>query len=149
MNNIFIPKKIKVTSNAQLGTKSGTIAFVIIEDEYGNYPSLEHFNLWKNAQSEVFDFDNIPLNNYQFYKKSNLNSELDCTVVDPRNFEFLISTQNLIDIIMTSNIINQTINSQCVFAWDENKNALILLPIHSDMYYNAVEYTQFKFSQVI
>lgn len=70
MNNIFIPKKIKVTSNIQLDTKSGKIAFVIIEDEYGHYPSLEQFNLWKHAESEVFDFDNIPLNNYEFYKES-------------------------------------------------------------------------------
>lgn len=149
MHNIFIPRKIKLSSNIQLNTKSGTIAFVIIEDEQRSYPVLEHFNLWKNPESEVFDFDNVPLNGYQFYQESNLNQELDCVIVDPRNFEFLVSVQNLMDIIMTSNIVERKITSECVFAWDENKDELILLPINSEMYYNAVEYTQYKFSQVI
>lgn len=82
-------------------------------------------------------------------KESNLNPEFDCTVVDPRNFEFLISIHNLMDIIINSNIVERKITSQCIFAWDENKDELILLPINSEMYYNAVEYTQYKFSQVI
>lgn len=61
-------------------------------------------------------------------------------VYDTRDFEFEISIDNLIGILMYSDISKRDIQEECVFAWDGKD--LILLPVNSEEYQQSITYTK-------
>lgn len=60
-------------------------------------------------------------------------------VYDTRDFEFEISIENLVGILMHSDISKRDIVEECVFAWAGKD--LVLLPVNSEEYRESVEYT--------
>ena len=60
-------------------------------------------------------------------------------VYDQREFEFEISIDNLVGILMYSDISKRDIVEECVLAWAGKD--LVLLPVNSEEYRTSVEYT--------
>lgn len=60
-------------------------------------------------------------------------------VYDNRDFEFEISIENLVGILMHSDISKRDIVEECVFAWSGKD--LVLLPVNSEEYRSSVEFT--------
>ena len=56
------------------------------------------------------------------------------------DFEFEITVDNLIGILMHSNVTKRDIVEECVFAWDGVE--LVLLPVNSEDYQASLKYTQ-------
>jgi hypothetical protein len=61
-------------------------------------------------------------------------------VWDPRDFEFEISVDNLIGILMHADVSKRDITEPCVFAW--NGTELILLPTNSLEYQESIKHTE-------
>ena len=141
---LFIPKKIKVGFQNRQDTFTGKLAYVIYFDEKGVLRKEKSWTGWCDDKIPSFEFDNDPRNGYILNKGIQRYSDWGSgrsviRVHDPREFEFEISIDNLIGILMHSDVTKRDIQEECVFAWAGSE--LVLLPINSAAYQSSVEYT--------
>jgi hypothetical protein len=151
MANMFIPSKIRVGFQNRSDTFTGKLAYVIYYDEKGKIRKETSWKSWCDSKIEVLELDNAPHNNYVFNKGVKRDGHWGSgrsviRVHDPRNFEFEISVDNLIGLLMHSDVSKRDIVEECVFAWLGAE--LILLPVNSEEYQKSVDYTD-KQSQKI
>lgn len=145
-SNLFIPKKIKVGFQKREGTFTGKLAYIIYYDEKGNIRKEQSWETWRDTSIEAVEFDNTPRSGYLFNKGIKRDGyhwgsgRSVIRVYDPRDFEFEISVDNLIGILMHSDVSKRDIVEECIFAW-EGKD-LVLLPLNSEVYQNSVKFTQ-------
>lgn len=143
-NNLFIPSKIRVGFQKRQDTFTGTLAYVIYYDEKGKIRKEKSWSGWCNADIETLEIDNDPRNGYIFNKGVKRDGHWGSgrsviRVYDPRDFEFEISVDNLIGLLMHSDVSKRDIVEDCVFAWTGGD--LVLLPTNSQEYTDSVEYT--------
>ena len=141
---LFIPKKIKVGFQNRKDTFTGKLAYVIYFDEKGVLRKERSWTGWCDSNIPSFEFDNDPRNGYILNKGIQRYSDWGSgrsviRVHDPREFEFEISVDNLIGILMHSDVTKRDIQEECVFAWAGPE--LVLLPVNSAAYQASVEYT--------
>lgn len=144
MTNMFIPKKLRVGFVTDEETLSGKLAYVIYYDEKGNIRKEKSWKSWCDDDTEVLELDNIPQPNFILNKGIQRdgywgNGHSKIRVHDPRDFEFEISVDNLMGILMHSNVSKRDIIQECVYAWHGTE--LVLLPTNSVEYQNSVVYT--------
>lgn len=143
---LFIPKKITVGFQEREGTFTGKLAYIIYTDEKGVLRKEGSWNSWRDKKLGEIELDNIPQNGYMFNKGIQRDSyhfgsgRSVIRVYDPRDFEFEVSVDNLIGILMNSDVSKRDIVEQCVFAWSGKD--LILLPVNSKEYIESQEYTK-------
>lgn len=145
MADLFIPKKIKVGFQNRKDTYTGKLAYVIYYDEKGNLRKETSWKGWCDSSIPSVEFDNTPRNNYVFNKGIRRYSDWGSgrsviRVYDPRDFEFEISVDNLIGILMHSDVSKRDIVEECVFAWAGKE--LVLLPVNSEEYQQSITYTE-------
>ncbi|MGZ8924346.1 MAG: hypothetical protein ACXW2E_00550 [Nitrososphaeraceae archaeon] len=141
---LFIPTKIKVGFQKRSGTFTGMLAYVIYFDEKNVLRKAISWERWRDKSIEPIELDNIPQNGFVLNKGIQRHSDWGSNrsvirVHDSRNFEFEISINNLIGILMHSNVSKRDIMEDCVYAWTGSE--LVLLPVNSDAYRDSVEYT--------
>ncbi|PPD55567.1 MAG: hypothetical protein CTY12_00900 [Methylotenera sp.] len=145
-NKLFIPQKIKVGFQKRSDTFTGQLAYVIYYDEKNKLRKEKSWEGWRDNSIEPLELDNNPRNGYLFNKGVKRSHEWFGSgrsmirVHDPRDFEFEISVDNLIGILMHSDVSKRDIVEECVFAWWGTD--LILLPTNSEEYQQSVEYTK-------
>ena len=145
-SKLFIPKKIKVGFQGRSGTFTGKLAYIIYIDEKGVLRKEGSWNSWRNEKLGDIELDNVPQNGYMFNKGIQRDSyhfgsgRSVIRVYDPRDFEFEVSVDNLIGILMNSDVSKRDIVEECVFAWSGKD--LILLPVNSKEYIESQEYTK-------
>ena len=142
---LFIPDKIKVGFQKREGTFTGTLAYVIYYDEKNKLRKESSWNTWRDTSIEPLEFDNTPMNGFIFNKGIQRSSEWFGSgrsvfrVFAPHDFEFEINSDNLINLLMHSDVSKREILEQCVFAWAGTE--LVLLPTNSVEYQQSIEYT--------
>lgn len=139
MSNIFIPKKLKVGYQERSDTFTKRLAYVIYYDERGKLRKERSWEGWRHNKITPDDFDNEPRSGFVFNKGVQRDRYWGSgrnmiRVWDPRNFEFEISVDNLMGLLMHSDVSKREIQQECVFAWQGTE--LLLLPT------NSVEYTE-------
>lgn len=144
MTKMFIPKKIKIGFQQREGTYTGKLAYIIYYDEKGKLRKEASWNSWKDDTIDTVEFDNVPQSGYIFNKGVQRDGYWGSgrsviRVYDNRDFEFEISVDNLMGILMHSDVSKRDIVEQCVFAWEGTE--LVLLPVNSKEYQASVEYT--------
>ena len=144
MKNMFIPKKIKIGFQEREGTYTGKLAYIIYYDEKGKLRKEASWNNWKDDNIATVEFDNVPQSGYIFNKGVQRDGYWGSgrsviRVYDNRDFEFEISVDNLMGILMHSDVSKRDIVEQCVFAWEGTE--LVLLPVNSKEYQASVAYT--------
>lgn len=145
MANLFIPKKIRVGFQNRSDTFTGKLAYVIYYDEKGKIRKETSWLGWCDSKIPSVEIDNTPRNNYVFNKGIRRYSDWGGSgrsvirVYDPRDFEFEITVDNLIGLLMHSDVSKRDIVEECVFAWAGPE--LVLLPVNSEEYIQSVEYT--------
>lgn len=145
-NKLFIPQKLKVGFQKRSDTFTGQLAYVIYYDEKNKLRKEKSWEGWRDDSIEPLELDNNPRNGYLFNKGVERSHEWFGSgrsmirVHDPRDFEFEISVDNLIGILMHSDVSKRDIVEECVFAWWGTD--LILLPTNSEEYQQSVLYTQ-------
>lgn len=141
--NLFIPKKIHIGFQERDDTYTGKLAYIIYEDEKGQLRKKESWNGWCDSDIEKIVLDNTPAkfvlnkgvqrNGYWGSGRSVIR------IYDERDFEFEINIDNLIGILMHSDLSKRDIQQECVFAWAGKD--LVLLPTNSEEYEQSLQYT--------
>lgn len=144
-NLLYIPKKIKVGFVERNDTYTGKLAYIIYYDEKGVLRKQTSWESWRDKRIEALELDNEPRNGFIFNKGVQRDGYWGSgrsviRVYDDRGFEFEIDVDNLIGILMHSDVSKRDIQEECVFAWS-GKN-LVLLPVNSEAYKDAVKHTE-------
>lgn len=141
--NLFIPKKIHVGFQSRRDTYTGKLAYLVCEDEKGKIRKEYSWNSWKNDSIQTLTLDNTPgrfVLNKGIQRNGYFGSGRSVIrVYDSRDFEFEISVDNLIGILMHSDVSKRDIEEECVFSWSGKD--LVLLPINSEEYRQSLAYT--------
>jgi hypothetical protein len=93
----------------------------------------------------IAEHDNIPLPGFTLYKmgRKKWNSvDQSWLVIDPRGFLVRITNDNLEKILYVTGITEGLIQEKCVWIRDDSQTRMILVPISSDEYTEAVVNTQ-------
>lgn len=141
---LYIPSTITVGFQERGDTFTGKLAYVIYTDHKGVLRKQRSWDGWRDQEIPTVTIDNTPTPNFTFNKGVQRDGHWGTgrsvvRVWDPRDFEFEISIDNLIGILMHSDVSRRDIVEQCVYAWKGTE--LVLLPVNSVEYQNAVAHT--------
>lgn len=144
-HNLFIPSKLRVGFVNDDSTFTGKLAYVIYYDEKGKIRKETSWNNWRNKTIEALELDNTPMLGYMLNRGVERygyhgSGRSMIRVHDPRDFEFEISIDNLVGILMNNDVSKRDIQGECVFAWAGPE--LILLPTNSEEYKSSQRYTE-------
>lgn len=146
-STLFIPKKLKIGFQERSDTFTGKLAYVIYFDEKGKLRKESSWESWRDKKIEPIELENKPQSGFvlnkglqrcNYYHWGSGRSVI--RVHHPDGFEFEISVDNLIGILMHSDVSKRDIVEECVFAWAGTE--LVLLPVNSDAYRESVAYTE-------
>lgn len=142
--NLFIPTKIRVGFQKRDDTFTGMLAYLIYFDEKGQLRKESSFNSWRDNNIPYIEFENKPTNGFIFNKGIKRDGHFGSgrsviRVHHPDDFEFEISVDNLIGILMNTDVSKRDIQGECVFAWAGKD--LVLLPTNSLEYEAALNFT--------
>jgi hypothetical protein len=143
-SQLYIPKTITVGFQKRTDTFTGKLAYVIYTDHTGKLRKEASWNSWRSKDIEPVTVDNTPQNGFTFNKGVKRDGYWGSgrsviRVWDPRDFEFEISVDNLIGILMHADVSKRDITEPCVFAW--NGTELLLLPTNSLEYQESLKHT--------
>lgn len=143
--NLYIPKKIRIGFQKRKDTFNGKLAYVICFDEKGNLRKETSWEGWRDQDIPYIDLDNKPVSGFMFNKGIDRygyfgSGRSVIRVHHPDEFEFEISVENLIGLLMNTDVSKRYIHGECVFAWAGKD--LVLLPVNSVEYQEALKYTE-------
>lgn len=147
-NKLFIPKRIKVGFQTRMDTFTGKLAYVIYYDEKGKLRKEKSWTTWCDSKIESVEFDNTPHSGFIFNKGVQRFHDWSGSgrsvfrLYAPHDFEFEIGPDNLINLLMHSDVSKREILEECVFAWYGTD--LVLLPVNSAEYQTSLEFTQLQ-----
>lgn len=146
MTNVFIAPKIKVGFQKRDDTFTGQLAYIIYYDEKGKLRKEQSWQSWRDKKIDPQEFDNTPMDGFTLNKDVKRYSgewfsshRTMIRVHDPRGFEFEVTTENLIAILMHTDCLRRGLIGQFVYAWVGPE--LVLLPTNSEEYQASVKYT--------
>lgn len=93
----------------------------------------------------VVEYENIPLPGFTLLKsdrKSWSSTDVSWLVIDPRGFLARISNSNLESIMHVTGITEGLIQEKCVWARENQNTSMILVPVSSPLYIEAVKNTE-------
>lgn len=143
-SNLYIPEKIYIGFQTRADTFTGKLAYIIYEDEKGVLRKKDSWESWRDQTIDVKVFENKPQASFVLNKGVQRHGHFGSgrsviRVYDQRDFEFEISIDNLLGILMHSDVSKRDIVEDCVFAWSGKD--LVLLPVNSEEYRTSVEFT--------
>jgi hypothetical protein len=146
MNKLFIAPKIKIGYQSRNDTFNGKLAYIIYFDEKGKLHKEKSWESWRNKSIPADEYENVPIDGFTINKDiKRYNGEWFSSkrtmvrIHDPRGFEFEVTTENLIAILMHTDCSRRSLIGQFVYAWAGQE--LVLLPTNSEEYQNAIKYT--------
>lgn len=117
------------------------VEIVPIGDSVNEKKKLE--NITKKF-TNLKEHENIPLPGFTLFTvgKKNYGSAESWLIIDPRGFLVRISSANLEMILHVTGITEGLIQEKCVWARDNTETKMILVPVSSDKYIEAVKNTE-------
>lgn len=151
-NLLFIPEKLRVGFQKRPGTYDGKLSYVIYYDEKGKIRKETSWASWRDKSIPALELDNKPVSGmcinksvkrdaYYFGSGRNM-----MRIYDPRGFEYEISIDNLSGILHYQDVIKGEFQGEFVYAISGTE--LILLPVDSEQYKEAVKHTQNKNTKI-
>ena len=142
--DLYIPKTITVGYVNRTDTFTGKLAYVIYTDHKGKLRKQTSWENWRDKDIEAQTFENSPQPNFSFNKGIQRDGHWGSgrskiRIWDPRDFEMEIEVDNLIGILMHSDVSKRDIVEPCVYAWKGTE--LIVLPTNSVEYQESVKHT--------
>jgi len=144
MAGLFIPKKLRVGFRKRSDTFTGQLAYVIYYDEKGQLRKTKSHESWCDPTLGFLELDNEPRSGFVLNKGVERNGYWGSgrsviRVHDDRGFEIEITVDNLMGLLMHSDVSKRDIVEQCVYAWAGTE--LVLLPCNSQEYLQAQAFT--------
>lgn len=150
---LFVPKKVNVGFQNRSDTYTGKLAYVIYWDDKGVLRKEKSWQSWRDEKIEPSAYDNAPTEGFVLNKKvggykSDWNfRQAYVRIFDPRGFEFEITVPNLLFILAEADCSKgKGLEGKFVYAWD--KTDLVLLPVSSLSYKEAVNFTKLQATSV-
>lgn len=141
--SFFIPEKLSVGFVKRDDTFTGKLAFVTYYDNKNVRRQEQSWNGWRDHSISALEIENKPSRfviNKGIQRRHYFGSgRSKIRIYDERDFEFEITVDNLIALLMHSDVSKRDILEQCVFAW-KGKD-LTLLPLNSEEYLEATKHT--------
>lgn len=116
MDNLYIPKKIKVGFQNRTGTYTGKLAYVSYIDSKGVFRKEKSWQQWRDKNIKPIELDNSPQEGFclnkeiERYNWSHFSSNRSyIRMYDPRGIEFEVSPENLIGILTESNCLREVL----------------------------------------
>lgn len=151
MAQLIIPSKIHVGFNQRSDTFTGKLGFITYEKpDTGEIAQKNSWEGWRDSKLKPMSFDNTP-SRFVFNKGVTRSSghfssgRSMVRIYDERDFEFEITVDNMLDILMESDVSKRDIQQECVFAWQGPK--VYLLPVNSPEYQEAMNNTKKRASK--
>lgn len=145
--NLYIPKTIKVGYQNRNDTFTKKLAYVIYTDDKGVLRKEKSWNSWRDLTLGEDSFQNEPTSGFMLNKSVNRydwshfsSGRSYIRVHDPRGFEFEISNENLLGILMDTNCNHRVLEGEFIYSW--NGTELVLLPCNSEVYQSAQDFTK-------
>lgn len=151
-DTLFIPTKLKVGYQNRQDTFTGKLAYVIYYDEKGKLRKEKSWTGWCDSNIPSDEFENKPTTGFVIHKGQQRFAEWFGTgrtmirIHHPDGFEFEITVNNLMNILMHSDVSKRDIVQECVFAWGGTE--LVLLPTNSQEYQASIVHTDKQSLQV-
>ena len=147
MPNIFIPTKIKIGYQARTDTSTGRLAYVTYYDDLGVLRKEKSWEDWRSKDIEPEEVENKLMAGFVINKGVRRCGHFGSgrsiiRIFHPLSFDFEVSVDNLIAMLLHCDVSNSTIQEECILAWDNT--TLVLLPKNSEEYQNAVKFTEKK-----
>ena len=146
MTNIFIPTKLRVGFQQRKDTYSGKLAYVTYYDLRGRLCKEKSWEGWRHKDIEPLELSNDPVDGFTINKDiARYSGEWFSStrtmirIHDSRGFEFEITTENLIGVLMHTDCLKRGLEGKFVYAFCSG--ALILLPVNSEEYQSATKFT--------
>jgi hypothetical protein len=150
INDIFIPKTIKIGYRNRNYTYTGKLAYVIYYDNKKVLRKETSWTSWRDKNIESNDYDNVPTEGFVLNKKvGDYKSDWNhrkayCRVYDPRGFEFEITIENLLYILENSSSIKgKGLEGNFVYGW--HGKDLVLIPCESPDYIELSELNNIRY----
>ncbi len=150
---LYIPKKLKIGFQNRSDTFTGKLAYIIYYDDKNKLRKETSWEGWRDKKIEPIEIENNPqsglvLNkDIKRYNWSHFSSNRTMIRVhDPREFEFEITTENLIGVLMNTDCSKRGLCGDFVYAWCGQE--LVLLPTCSEEYQKAQEFTSLQAGKI-
>lgn len=146
MSNVFVAPKIRIGFQTREDCFTKKLAYIIYYDTAGKIRKEKSWKSWIDDKIPVEEHENTPMEGFTLnrdvkrYSGDWFSSKRTLIRVhDPRGFEFEVTTENLIAILMHTDCSKRSLIGQFVYAWSGQD--LVLLPTNSEEYQAAVNYT--------
>lgn len=142
---LYIPKKLKIGFQERKDSFDGKLSFITYYDNNGKISNETRWNRWCDGGISNLEIDNIP------FKNATLNKNIShagyrygtgrtaIRIYDSRGFEYEIDIDNFMGIAQEYSVVKGEIIGEFVYAFANNK--VILLPVDSEQYKDAIKTT--------
>lgn len=143
-DKLYIPKKLKVGFQSRTDTYTKKLSYIIYYDEQGVLKKETSWKKWCDSKIKSVEVDNVPHEGFHLNKGVQRNGYYGggrsmCRIYDDRGFEFEITIDNLMFILMGDDCLKRGLQGSYVYAWSGNN--LVLLPTNSEEYLNSQKFT--------
>lgn len=142
---LYIPRKLKIGFQKREDSFDGKLSFITYYDNDGKISNETRWNNWCDDSIDKIEIDNIP------FKNATLNKSIShagyrygtgrtaIRIYDSRGFEYEIDIDNFMGIAQEYSVVKGEISGDFIYAFCNNK--LILLPVDSEQYKDAIKTT--------
>jgi len=106
---------------------------------------------FESRHTALHEYDNLPLPGFTLIdvnKKSYSAPDSSWLIIDPRGFKARISTANLFEILKVTGITEGLVQQKCVWAREDAKTSMTLIPVSADKFTEAVDNTELIESKI-
>lgn len=138
-DKLFIPTELHVGQVERPDTFTGRLGYIIYKDAKGKLRKQTSWENWRDKQFDPVIAENEPMTGFTLNKGISRGGydwhsqrTQKVRVYDPRGFEFEITIDNLLGVLMHSDVSKRDIVQPCVYAWAGTE--LVLLPTNTEDY---------------
>jgi len=148
---LYIPQLIKVGFQKRSDTYTGKLGYVIYRDDKKVWRKEKSWDGWRDTKVKHVELENIPHSGFHLNKGVERygywgSGRSMCRVYDDRGFEFEITIDNLMFILMGSDCSKRELAGEFVYSW--NGMELVLLPVNSQEYEESKKFTSLQGGKV-
>lgn len=145
MPDFIIPKEVHLGYQKRSDTFSDKLGFITYKDTFGVMKFEKSWEGWRDKLINSDVFQNVPTEGFVLNKNSgrqwgNFERAEFVRIFDPRGFEFEISTDNLMQIILHNGISKGNgVEGKCVYGWHQGGRKVVLIPVDCEDYKNHLK----------
>lgn len=151
LDKFSIYPKLQIGFQNRQGTFTNKLAYIVRANDDGSLREVHSWENWRDKKIDPLFIDNTPLSGFVLNKGHTRHNYSHfgngktsvIRVHDPREFEFEITCENLVFILMHTDCNRRELKGEFVYVFD-NRGKVFLLPICCEEYKNSSIFTNLK-----